>query len=542
MKFHVFYMEMIAMLKQIIDLFETMDNSKVTGIDIKELFMSISEDIEFEIVRVNGRIKPVDFLKITIEGKSGMKSGGNAPTLGILGTLGGIGARPEISGFVSDGDGALVALAAGLKIWSMKNKGDILEGDIIVTTHICPYTPTLPHEPVPFMDAPVSDEILNKYAVSNEMDAIISVDTTKGNQIVNHKGFAITATVKEGYILKVSEDLLEIMKSTTGKLPVVLPLSQQDITPYGNEISHINSILQPSVATNMPVVGLAITTETPVAGCASGATHLIDLEQAARFIVEVAKDFGRNKCRFYDIAEFGRLKSLYGSQKKFQTQGLNFGKNVGLITMGQSNRVDMKEDIEDILEPRFSIVGTGILDGYTFEEIKDKFWPKDGESFIVSIIENKKMVKISESNAFKLINEKIKALEKDNIMSNMLMCTGQFDSFDNTGLLLTPEKIINSILQGLDIKKIGIIVPEEEQIKDSFNQYSSFNPQIIAASPYGSMEDIAKSCAKLDKDLDLVLLDCMGFTEDMKKIVHDATGLNILLPRTLVAGVLYNIG
>ncbi|MGO0916215.1 DUF1177 family protein, partial [Clostridioides difficile] len=42
-----------------------------------------------------------------IPGKNGKLKGGDAPTLGILGRLGGIGARPEVIGFVSDGDGAL---------------------------------------------------------------------------------------------------------------------------------------------------------------------------------------------------------------------------------------------------------------------------------------------------------------------------------------------------------------------------------------------------------------------------------------------------
>ncbi|MEE2046078.1 DUF1177 family protein [Nocardiopsis tropica] len=42
---------------------------------------------------------------MTIPGTDGASSGGSAPTLGILGRLGGLGARPEQIGFVSDGDG-----------------------------------------------------------------------------------------------------------------------------------------------------------------------------------------------------------------------------------------------------------------------------------------------------------------------------------------------------------------------------------------------------------------------------------------------------
>jgi hypothetical protein len=111
------------------------------------------------------------------------------------------------------------------------------------------------------------------------------------------------------------------MQITTGKLPVVFPITTQDITPYGNDVYHLNSILQPSTATTAPVVGVAITAEVPVPGCATGASHPFDLEQVARFTLEVAKSFGRENCKFYDEAEFEKLTKLYGSMHHIQTLG-----------------------------------------------------------------------------------------------------------------------------------------------------------------------------------------------------------------------------
>ena len=58
-------------------------------------------------------------------------AGGNAPTIALLGRLGGLGARPERIGFVSDGDGALTALACAAKLVSMHARGDVLEGDVL---------------------------------------------------------------------------------------------------------------------------------------------------------------------------------------------------------------------------------------------------------------------------------------------------------------------------------------------------------------------------------------------------------------------------
>ena len=107
-------------------------------------------------------------------------------------------------GLVSDGDGAIVALAVALKVLDMNNKGDFLKGDIIVSTHICPNAPTQPHDPVPFMGSPVDMASVNKEEVTGELDAILSIDTTKGNRVINTNGFAISPTVKEGYILRTS--------------------------------------------------------------------------------------------------------------------------------------------------------------------------------------------------------------------------------------------------------------------------------------------------------------------------------------------------
>ncbi|MGB2844488.1 MAG: DUF1177 family protein [Candidatus Aminicenantaceae bacterium] len=309
-------------LKQVIDVYELLDSPIIKGTEIKDFFISRGlDESEIKIQKIKEEKGETDFIKIVIKGKEGRSKGKSAPTLGIIGRLGGIGARPHKIGLVSDADGAITALAAVSKITEMRKKGDELKGDVIVATHLCPHSPIIPHEPVPFMGAPVSMETMNKFEVEKKMEAILSIDTTKGNRIINFKGFAISPTVKDGYILRVSEDLLDIMQIVTGKLPVVFPITTQDITPYGNKIYHINSIMQPAIATSSPVVGLAITTEIPVPGCATGANHTIDIEMAVRFVVEVAKAFGEGKCSFYDDEEFQKLISLYGSLEQLKTLG-----------------------------------------------------------------------------------------------------------------------------------------------------------------------------------------------------------------------------
>lgn len=301
-------------LNQTLQVFEALDSGYASGQTVIDLFEPYySDGVAVEVSKFTGDKGSTDFVKITVPGKRGKRKGGTAPSLGIVGRLGGIGARPSRIGLVSDADGAIAAVASALKLAQMRRHDDVLDGDVFITTHICPDAPTLPREPVDFMDSPVPPEVFNAHEVWSEMDAVLSVDTTKGNRIINHKGYAISPTVKDGYILRVSEDLLRMMEITSGRPAVTFPITTQDITPYGNGVYHLNSILQPSVATSAPVVGVAITTESMVPGCGTGASHEMDIALTAKFIVEVAKEFGRGRCSFYDAEEYSRLIELYGS-------------------------------------------------------------------------------------------------------------------------------------------------------------------------------------------------------------------------------------
>lgn len=308
-------------LKEITEVFALLDSAHACGEELRDYLKSLQPQGEILVQTLTGQGGSTDTIKIVIPGACGQRRGGAAPTLGIIGRLGGLGARPERIGFVSDGDGALSVLAAAAKLLQMQQNGDYLAGDVIITTHICPHAPTAPHQPVPFMGSPIDMQQMNEAEVDQTADAILSVDTTKGNRICNHNGIAISPTVKEGYILKVSEDLLSLLEIVTGELPQAFALATQDITPYGNGLHHLNSILQPAVAAAAPVVGLAITTKTQVPGCATGATNPFAIDQAVRYIIEVAKAFTEGNCAFYDAAEFALLQERYGSMEHLQTLG-----------------------------------------------------------------------------------------------------------------------------------------------------------------------------------------------------------------------------
>ncbi|OTA18910.1 hypothetical protein Xbed_02896 [Xenorhabdus beddingii] len=311
-------------MKYISQVYDLMDDPNVNGQKVVELLNSfdaphaqvILTSVNYEAPEDTSQL--CDFIKVIIPGTDGKQQGGSYPTMGIIGRLGAQQAQPNRIGLVSDADGSIVALASAMKLLEMATKGNRLKGDVIITTHIATHVSITPHSPVDFMGMPVSSMTMNKYEVDSEMDAILSIDTSKGNSIIKHRGIAISPTAKQGYILRVAPDLVRLMEYATGELAKTFPISTQDISPYDNGVYHFNSIMQPHVATDAPVVGLAITAQAIVPGCETGAGYESELIDATRFTVEVVKQFCWKKIQFYQKEEFDSLQKMYGSLAQIQ--------------------------------------------------------------------------------------------------------------------------------------------------------------------------------------------------------------------------------
>ena len=63
-------------------------------------------------------------------------------------------------------------------------------------------------------------------------------------------------------------------------------------------------------------------------------------------------------------------------------------------------------------------------------------------------------------------------------------------------------------------------------------------PVSFAVSPYEGEAGV-RQCARqvAETDCDMVILDCIGYTQKMKEIFQEETGKRVILPRTLLARV-----
>lgn len=56
-------------------------------------------------------------------------------------------------------------------------------------------------------------------------------------------------------------------------------------------------------------------------GCGTGSNYEIDIEEAARYCLEVAKAYTEKRCQLYDEEKFKRIVKLYGRMNFLQTPG-----------------------------------------------------------------------------------------------------------------------------------------------------------------------------------------------------------------------------
>jgi hypothetical protein len=104
------------LLKQVIEAFSLIDDAGISGEGVATRLWKVNPDAKIDVRTVKGTEGSTDFLKLFVPGNNGQAAGGHSRTLGIIGKLGGVGARPEKIGAVSDADGAIVVIALGLKL------------------------------------------------------------------------------------------------------------------------------------------------------------------------------------------------------------------------------------------------------------------------------------------------------------------------------------------------------------------------------------------------------------------------------------------
>lgn len=211
---------------------------------------------------------------------------------------------------------------------------------------------------------------------------------------------------------------------------------------------------------------------------------------------------------------------------------------IGMVTIGQSPRDDVISEIRSILG-RLQIVERGCLDELTKGQIEG-LKPKEREPFLVTLLRDGSLVRVSKEKATSLLQQRIKELEAQDVSLIVLLCTGDFPDFRSKKLIIKPGKLIQKVVQGILTKerKLGVIIPSHGQIEQTKKKWIDVNPIVVVASPYKNSERVLDAAKTLrEKNVDLTVLDCIGYTTQMKQKVEEIIAKPVILARTIVARV-----
>lgn len=214
---------------------------------------------------------------------------------------------------------------------------------------------------------------------------------------------------------------------------------------------------------------------------------------------------------------------------------------IGAVTIGQSPRTDVTPDILPIFGDEVELLEAGALDGLSKDEIQ-QMKPGEGDYVLVSRLQDGSSVQFGESFILERLQMCIHKLEAQGVQVILFFCGGTFpDVFRSTVPLIYPSKILNGVAKALSPhSSIILFTPSEDQIQQAYDQWGSVVATLypFGVNPYDDIQKIAETAEKVkDIEADLIVMDCIGYTEAAKKMVQKITGKHVILCRTTLARV-----
>lgn len=208
------------------------------------------------------------------------------------------------------------------------------------------------------------------------------------------------------------------------------------------------------------------------------------------------------------------------------------------MTVGQSPRDDMVPEMSRWLGP-VRVVERGALDGMGAAEIS-ALEPGSEDYPLVTRLGDGSSVTIAKRPLLPRVQDAITGLEDGGADAVVLVCTGEFPAFRHRVPLLPAERLFvdgtRAICRG---SKVGVVCPLRDQKDLTREKWSFFGDglRVASGSPYdGETKDLRAAARELGQDgVEYVVLDCMGFTQEMKELVAAEAGVPAILARSVVA-------
>jgi len=215
---------------------------------------------------------------------------------------------------------------------------------------------------------------------------------------------------------------------------------------------------------------------------------------------------------------------------------------LGAITVGQSPRVDILPDIEPLL-PGVEILERGALDNFTDGEL-DGLMERRRDPVLATRRRDGREIIVAEEDVMGGLRAGIEDLNEREVEAVLLLCTGTFPELESRVPILYPERLLSHFVRAVCRDcTLGVMTPAVAQIPFQRERWEralggDACVEVVHASPYvgDALEGVKVAARDLaSRGASLIVMDCLGFTREMRALARQESGLRVVLARTVVA-------
>lgn len=212
---------------------------------------------------------------------------------------------------------------------------------------------------------------------------------------------------------------------------------------------------------------------------------------------------------------------------------------VGFVTIGQAPRSDVLDPFRPLL-PGVEIIEAGALDDLSRADI-DRLAPAGTASVLVTRLRNGDHVILDKARLMPHLEQAITGLFDRGLRVVVLLCTADFPALTPPGLLIPAQAVMRHTVDAvLPRGRLAVLIPLSEQAEGSRVRFTAAGREVrvFTASPYDadSLAQVRAAAAELGPwQPDLVILDCLGYSEAARTELAQTVASPIIRPASLIA-------